>query len=191
VDVTGIVLAAGASRRLGRPKQLLPYRGGPLLDSTLKLARECGFQQILIALGAAADQVRAQVDLRGVEVVDCEDFADGCGSSIRTAIGKVDQRARGVVLLPGDQPGIDPDTVRDLVDRGSESSIGICRYLDGLGHPFWFGRRLFPELATLHGDKAGWKLLNSGRFPVDDLPVDANVPLDADTWADYQALISQ
>jgi molybdenum cofactor cytidylyltransferase len=189
--VTGVVLAAGASRRLGSPKQLLPYRGRPLLDSTLRMARECGFQQLMVTLGAAAEQVREQVDLSGVRVVDSLGFADGCGSSIRSAIAQVEQRSQGVVLLLGDQPGIDPATVRALVEQATESSIGICRYLDGPGHPFWFGRALFTQLAGMHGDKAVWKLLESKQFPVTEHSVDELQPRDVDTWADYQALISR
>ncbi len=191
MEATGIVLAAGASRRLGQPKQLLSYRGRPLLDSTLDMARKCGFRQIIVALGGAADRIREQVDLTGVQTVQCDSFADGCGSSIRTAITEVDPEVRGVVLLPGDQPGVDPATVRALVSRGREASIGICRYRNGWGHPFWFGRDLFAHLATLHGNKAVWKLLHSGRFPVTEHDVSADVPLDVDTWADYQTLIEQ
>lgn len=188
--VTGIVLAAGSSRRLGRPKQLLPFHGSTLLGATLVTARECGFDQLVVTVGGSAADVRDQVDLSGVEVIENPGFESGCGSSIRAAVDQVDERADGVVLLLGDQPGVAAETVGQLVAVVGGSPIGICRYRDGLGHPFWFGRTLFGELSALHGDKAVWKLLHSGRFDVAELAVDATVPIDVDTWDDYQALLS-
>jgi molybdenum cofactor cytidylyltransferase len=185
-SAAGLVLAAGGSRRLGSAKQLLPYRGRTLLDATLDMARACGFSQLLVALGGSASQVRDRVDLSGCLVVDNPDFSTGCGSSIRTAISHV--TASSVVLLLGDQPGVPPSSVAALTEV--PTPIGICSYSDGLGHPFLFRRPLFPELASLHGDKAVWKLLHSGRYPVTEVPVDGPVPIDVDTWADYERLLS-
>jgi molybdenum cofactor cytidylyltransferase len=191
VFVTGIVLAAGASRRLGQPKQLLPYRGTTLLGSTLDLARRCCFDQLLVTLGGASAAVQEQVDLTGAQVVDNPEFGEGCGSSVKTAVGRVDERADGVVLLLGDQPGVSVRSVYDLVASAGATPVGICRYRDGLGHPFWFSARMFDALGALHGDKAVWKLLHSGSYEVTELAVDGEVPIDVDTWDDYQALLSQ
>lgn len=188
---TGILLAAGSSRRLGQPKQLLRYRGATLLDATLATARDCGFGQLLVALGGSAERIRAQVDLTGTEPVEVPDHGDGCGASIRTAVRRVSPRAQGVVLLLGDQPGVTPDAVRGLMARVAGSPAGRCRYTDGPGHPLWFGRPLFRELGALHGDKAAWKLLDSDRLPVAEHRVDRPVPLDVDTWEDYRALLAE
>jgi len=183
------VLAAGGSRRLGRPKQLLPYRGATLLDWTVGTARACGFDQLLVTLGGAASAVRSGVDLAAAEVVENPDFGTGCAGSIGAAVARVDRRADGVVLLLGDQPGVTAENVQALLGCVDTAAIGVCRYRDGLGHPFWFDRALFGELRQLHGDKAVWKLLHSGRFAVTECPVDGTVPLDVDTWADYQMLL--
>lgn len=188
--VTGIVLSAGGSHRLGQPKQLLPYLGATLLESTLDVARSCGFDQLLLTLGGASESIRDQVDVSGTEIVENPDFRSGCGSSISTAIERVDPRADGVVLLLGDQPGIRPNTAKDLVRRAAGSPIGVCRYLDGLGHPFWFGREVFDALGRLQGDKALWKLLNSGLYDAAELPLEEPVPLDVDTWDDYRRLVA-
>jgi molybdenum cofactor cytidylyltransferase len=188
--VTGIVLAAGGSRRLGRPKQLLPLRGTTLLDATLALARDCRFDQLLVTLGRAADAVRQHVDLSGTEVVENAEFASGCGSSLRTAVGHVDPRADGIVLLLGDQPDVQLDAVHAMLNHVGAAPIGICRYVDGPGHPFWFSRAGFDDLRGLHGDKAVWKLLHSGRFDVAEHSVAAHIPRDVDTWQDYEALRS-
>jgi molybdenum cofactor cytidylyltransferase len=90
--------------------------------------------------------------------------------------------------MPGDQPGVQAAVVRRFIDE-SAGLIAVCRYSDGIGHPFWFARRVFGELAQLHGDKGVWKLVQSGRHPVHELVADGTVPLDVDTWDDYRRLV--
>jgi molybdenum cofactor cytidylyltransferase len=191
VFVTGVVLAAGASRRLGVPKQLLEYKGTTVLGATLDVARTCALDQILVTIGGAAADVRDRVDFRGCEVVENEQFEAGCSSSIGAAIGAVDVRAVGIVLLLGDQPDVTARSVGSLVDRAGPSPLGVCRYENGVGHPFWFHRRVFDDLLALHGDKAVWKLLESGRHPVYEVEVSGDIPLDVDTWEDYEALVAR
>jgi len=186
--VTGLVLAAGASVRLGEAKQLLPYKGRTLLDATLDVARACGFDQLLVTLGGSAPEVRAQVDLSGAEVVENPAFSSGCGSSISAAVRAVPPAADGLVLLLGDQPGVSAAAVRRVAAVGTP--LGVCRYADGLGHPFWFRRDVFGALENLHGDKAVWKLLHSGAYEVSEVPVDGPVPIDVDTREDYERLLS-
>lgn len=191
--VTGLVVAAGSSRRLGQPKQLLAFGGATLLDATLDMARQAPFDQRLVTTGGAAADVRESVDLSGFDVVDSVHHTEGCSSSIVSALGQVAPDSDGIVMLLGDQPGIDPAVIAALValaTSGDEPApLAVCRYNDGIGHPFWFGRTVFDELAFLHGDKAVWKLIESGRFDVAELLVDADVPLDVDTWEDYERLL--
>ena len=188
MNVAVVVLAAGGSRRLGRPKQLLDYRGATLLDATLATARGCGAGQVVVALGGAADEVRERVDLTGVDVVLNPDFGDGCATSIRSALAAVRDDADGVVLLLGDQPGVPPRTVEALVAGAVGHGVGVCAYDDGLGHPLWFDRRMFDVLTGLHGDKAVWKLVDAGDDVV-RVPVAGRIPRDVDTWEDYRALL--
>ncbi|MCV7445196.1 nucleotidyltransferase family protein [Mycobacterium paraense] len=189
MTVTGVVLAAGRSRRLGTPKQLLPYRDTTLLGATLGVARGAGFDQLIVTLGGAAQQVRAAVCLDGTDVVGVEDPATGCAASLRAALDVVDPRADGIVLMLGDQPGVQTATLRRLLDEGPGAEIAVCRYADGIGHPFWLGRSVFGELRELHGDKAVWKIAESGRCHVRELAVDGRIPLDVDTWDDYRRLV--
>jgi molybdenum cofactor cytidylyltransferase len=188
---TGLVLAAGGSSRLGRPKQLLDFHGRTLLDATLDTARRCGFDQLIVALGGAGDDVRSTVDLSGCDVVDNVHYTTGCSSSIVAALTAVDARADALVLLLGDQPGVEPTSIDSLraAAASADAELAVCRYDDGRGHPFWFARSLFADLAGLHGDKAVWKLLESGRYAVAEAVVDGAVPIDVDTWADYERLL--
>ena len=189
--VTGLVLAAGGSSRLGEPKQLLPFRGRTLLDAALEVARSCDFDQILVTLGGALDEVRSTVDLTGVEVVENVAYGTGCSSSIVTALDRVDPRADGIVLLLGDQPGVTAGAVRALVPEVAGQPLGVCRYDDGRGHPMWLGRAVFDDLRTLHGDKGVWKLLESGRYPVREVAIAGPVPRDVDDRDDYLAMLAQ
>ncbi|MDX6292517.1 MAG: molybdenum cofactor cytidylyltransferase [Kribbellaceae bacterium] len=191
--VTGLVLAAGGSRRLGVPKQLLPYQGGTILGATLATARNCRFDQLIVTLGGASAQVHERIDLDGLRVVENPEFGTGCSSSIVSALEVIDPRSDGIVLMLGDQPGVTSATVWSLVAEvaGPAAPIGVSRYDDGRGHPFWFGHKLFGELGALHGDKGVWKLIESGRHPVMDVDAAGNVPLDVDDWDDYQALLAR
>jgi len=186
--VSGLVLAAGGSSRLGQPKQLLPYGDATLLDAVLDTARACRFDQLLVALGGAVDQVRAAVDLSDADAVVNEAYGSGCASSIAAAMNAVDQRCELLVLLLGDQPGVTADTVAALVTGRGGAPIAVCRYADGRGHPFAFGRSTFADLAALHGDKAVWKLLDRRSAEVTEVAVPGPVPPDVDTWADYEAV---
>jgi molybdenum cofactor cytidylyltransferase len=186
--VAGLVLAAGGSSRLGRPKQTLPYRDSTLLGHVLDSARACGFDQLLVTLGGGAGDVRSQVDLGGVTVVDNPAYGDGCSSSIAAALPALDKRCDVVVLMLGDQPGVGPTIVRTLLARHGNAPIAVCRYEDGRGHPFAFRRELFGELAELRGEKAVWKLLDQRAADVVEVGVPGRVPPDVDTWEDYEAL---
>jgi molybdenum cofactor cytidylyltransferase len=187
--VAGLVLAAGGSSRLGRPKQTLPFRGTTVLGHVLDSARACGFDQLLLALGGGADEVRARVDLDGATVVDNPSYGDGCSSSIAAALPVLDARCDVLVLMLGDQPGVGPTAVRTLLARHGEAPIAVSRYDDGRGHPFAFRRSVFDELAELHGDKAVWKLLERRAADVVEVQVPGRLPPDVDTWEDYEALV--
>jgi molybdenum cofactor cytidylyltransferase len=189
--VTGLVLGAGGSKRLGRPKQLLSYREGTLLGHVVAVARASRFDQLIVTLGGSAGEIRAQVDLSDVDVVVNDAYGEGCSSSIATALERVDPRCEVLVLLLGDQPGVTSHTVGALLDGRGDAPLAICRYDDGRGHPIAFARSAFAALADLHGDKGVWRLLDQRAEDVREVAVAGDVPLDVDTEEDYAAVLDE
>ena len=187
--VTGLVLAAGGSKRLGQAKQLLPYGGAPLLGHVLQTARGCPFDQLLCVVGGASAEVRRWVDLREVEVVENERFGEGCASSIAAALEHVDARCEVLVLMLGDQPGVGVAHVESLLDGRGDAPLAACAYRDGRGHPLAVARSMFGELAGLHGDKGVWKLMDRCADMVVEVAMDGPIPLDVDTWDDYRRVL--
>ena len=188
--IAGLVLGAGSSTRFGRPKQLLPFGDGTLIGHVLDVARACHFDQLIVALGSAADEVRAGVDLVGVEVVVNDAYATGCSSSIASALGAVNASTDVLVLMLADQPGVRAETVAALCDGRGDAPLAVCRYDDGRGHPIAFARAVFDELRALHGDKGVWRLLDRRAAEVIDVPIAGPMPLDIDTPADYAAVLA-
>jgi molybdenum cofactor cytidylyltransferase len=186
--VSAVVLAAGGSSRLGQPKQLLPYRGATLLDAVLDTARAGPFDQLVVALGGSAQEVRREVDLSCFRVVVNESYGEGCSSSIAAALDVIDPDCDVLVLMLGDQPGVTCETVGALLDGRGDAPIAVCAYSDGRGHPFAFARSVFTALSALHGDKAVWKLLEQRAGAVVEVPVEGPAPRDVDTWQDYDAV---
>jgi molybdenum cofactor cytidylyltransferase len=186
--VCGLVLGAGGSKRLGRPKQLLPYRDGTLLGHVVGVARAGELDQLVVAIGGAADDVRATVDLTGADVVVNDAYGEGCSSSIAAALGVVDPRCDVLVLMLGDQPGVTAETVTALLAGRGDAPLAVCRYDDGRGHPIAFARSVFGALAGLHGDKGVWRLLDRAGDEVAEVPVAGAIPRDVNTLEDYAAI---
>jgi molybdenum cofactor cytidylyltransferase len=189
--VTGLLLGADASPHLGVPWQLLAYHGETLLGASLDVARACGFDQLIVTLGSASDQVHDRVNLDGARVVESP-HADTGSSSIVPALDAVDRRTDGIVVLLGDQPGVTSATVWSLVAEvaGPATPIGVSRYDDGHGHPCWFGRELFGELRGLRSDGDLRELIDGGSYPITQVDAIGNVPPRASTWDDYRRLVA-
>ena len=190
--VSGLVLAAGASTRLGQPKQLLPFGGTTLLGHVVDEARAAAaLDEVVVVIGGAADEVRRRVDFAGARVVENPAFGDGCATSYRTGLAAMDARAEAVVILLGDQPGVEHAVIDRVVDewRRKRDRITLARYQGREGHPLVFARALFDQLAALRGDKAAWKIVDAHRDWMRHVSIDRPHPRDVNTFAEYEALL--
>jgi molybdenum cofactor cytidylyltransferase len=192
--IAGIVLAAGRSSRLGRPKQLLPVRGEPLIRHTLRRVLESSLDQVILVVGHEADEVRAAVADLPVECVFNPDAAAGQSTSVRAGLAALSPEVEAALFILGDQPGIEPKVIDALIAYWQTSGAPAVapRYVDRIGNPVLFDRRVFPELTGLEGDSGARSIVrayhDSGELQL--VPVAGSAPPDVDTEADYAALIA-
>ncbi len=189
--LTGLILAAGSSRRLGQPKQLLPYRDTTLLGWTVAQAEASpALDEILLVLGHARDVILAHVPLGRTRPVLNLEYREGCAASYRAGLAAADPRTDGVMILLSDQPGVDKEAIERVAAtwRTEGGRILVASYHGTPGHPLLFDRALFPELSALHGDKAAWKLIDQHQEWVRTVEIGRPLPEDVDTLAAYQAL---
>jgi molybdenum cofactor cytidylyltransferase len=175
--VAAIVLAAGASRRLGRPKQLLLHAGETLLERAIRLAGEAGASPVIAVLGANLEIICASVSL-GPAILSINDqWQSGISTSIHTGLKTLDgvgPGVAGVLILACDQPRLTADHLRALMVAFAaqpEPSIAASAYADVLGIPAVFPRLAFPELGALRGDKGARALLAKPPCAVISLPL--------------------
>jgi molybdenum cofactor cytidylyltransferase len=190
VGVTAIVLAAGASSRMGQPKPLLTLLGQPLLARVLDTVRRIRPVRTVVVLGAAADRVRAGVDLTGTTVVVNADFSDGMGSSLRR--GAAAAGASGPVLVVlGDQPLVRPKTLETLIRRHASGGARILvPTFEGVrGNPILLDPTLIPELDSLRGDLGCRAIFPQHEEELVEVPVnDPGILIDVDTPSELARL---
>src|SRR3954453_14438465 len=180
MTVLGLVLAAGGGSRFGRPKALVPWHGRLLVQHAVAALTGGGCDDVLVVLGAAADEVRAAApDLPGT--VDNPDWPTGVASSLRTGLAALgDTPATAAVVLLADMPGVTPEAVRRLVARAAPDALALGGYGDRRGHPVLLGRDHWAgAAASATGDKGARDYLRANAALVRVVPV-GDVPDDRD-----------
>lgn len=186
--IAGVVLAGGAGRRFGSPKQLADLDGVPLLQHAIDaMLAVPSLDRVVVVLGAAAEHVAAAVKFADAEPLICVDWEEGMGASLRCGVeaaGDVDW----VVVTLGDQPGITPEAIEAVVDAIEPGDEAVRAEYDGRsGHPVALSRALFGRVAELRGDVGARELLGS----VAVRPVEAAHlarPDDVDTPEELEAI---
>ena len=182
MKVAAVILAAGESARLGRPKQLLAYRGRSLLRHVIGCADEGGCDPVIVVLGARQREMLREIEGTPAQPVINPNWSQGLHSSIRAgaeSLPRVAPDARALLLLTCDQPRITPEVVRGLCERfdGAAGRMVACEYADTIGIPALFEQSLFAELAGLSGPGGAKSVLQAHpadvlRFPWPDGAVD-------------------
>jgi molybdenum cofactor cytidylyltransferase len=189
--VSAIVLAAGASRRLGQPKQIIGFAGEALLERALRLAREAGAGPVFAVLGANFARICAAISFNDAIPVFNERWEQGMSSSIQAGLRELDVRApesEAALILACDQPRLTAEHLRALIEaftRQGTSSIAASAYAETLGIPAVFPRMAFPDLHALVGDRGARSLLKRSPCPIVSVPfaggeVDIDTPEDLD-----------
>ena len=194
IKVAGIVLAAGRSSRMGRPKQLLPFKGKTLLDQVIFNAVDSDLDPVLVVLGHAAPAIRKRVDLAFVEVVENKDYALGQSSSLKKGLAAVTGRCEGAMFLLGDQPLVGSETINKLIQkfRGTLPPMVIPFYKGKRGNPVIIHQNLFPLLDTLTGDTGARGLFDRYMEHIIAVNIeDTGILFDVDTLDDFRKLQNQ
>jgi xanthine/CO dehydrogenase XdhC/CoxF family maturation factor/CTP:molybdopterin cytidylyltransferase MocA len=184
-----VILAAGASRRLGRPKQLVELDGQPLIRRAAEAALAAGSGSVHIVVGAEVDRVRTALAGLPVDLIINDDWRQGMASSIRAAIEAIEHRDQPVetlVLMLCDQPGVSGDVLRRLLEtyRTTRAPVVASRYPQGPGVPALFHAELFPALKSLKGDIGARQLIR--QLDRDVVTIPFALPDDIDTPADIE-----
>ena len=187
-ELVGIVLGAGESSRFGTAKQLLPFGDTTLLGYVVRNVNRSMLDRVVVVLGREAQSVRNSFDPGPAVVVDNLSYGEGCASSLLAGLDEAGDCA-GLVLILGDQPGVETETIdRAIAEwRNARPWASVMDYRGRPGHPLIFSRDSFDDLRGLHGDKAVWKLIEGFPEKVLRVDIDSDLPPDIDTPEDYQA----
>jgi molybdenum cofactor cytidylyltransferase len=187
-----ILLAAGASSRLGKPKQLLSYEGKTLLQHGIQQAVATGATPIIAVLGANADFLIKETAYHGIEVILNPQWNEGMASSIRCGIKYLQDRKPDVhaaIIMVCDQPYVTTQLLNDLVEnyQATRKPIVASSYANIQGTPALFDKTIFAALLELKGDVGAKKIMkeNPGMVELVNFPL-GNI--DIDTKEDYESL---
>lgn len=190
---TGVViLAAGASSRLGSPKQLLVYSGFTLLQHSIEVAQAVDAASVVVVLGANADLINSEINNTTANVVVNPEWKEGMASTIRFGLQtlvKLNPEVEAVIFMVADQPFVTADLLNDLIglNKKEQRSIVASKYGTTFGTPVLFARRFFPELLELTGDVGAKSLVRKYMSETAFVPFPKG-DIDIDTLEDYQKI---
>lgn len=187
-SVTAIVLAAGESTRMGRPKQLLPFGGVTMLERVVENILEAGLDEVIVVLGHRAGEIAPRLAGKPVAIVTNPDYRQGMGTSLRCGLGRASRTAAAYMIVLGDQPLISPEIVSRLLEEFARSPGIVTPVHKGRrGHPVIFPADYRAELEAVTGDAGARTVVEAHPEAVRYVAVDSPaVVTGIDTETDYR-----
>ena len=186
-----IILAAGESKRLGKPKQNLVFRDRTLLQIAVEAGIKSACKPIIVVLGANSDQINKDFQPEKIKVVHNSYWEEGMASSIRSGISELknDKNVDSAIIMLCDQPFVSAGLLNDLAAKQKETGEPIiaCSYNNTIGVPVLFDRSLFDELLSLQGHQGAKNILKSYEGVIITIPFEMG-GIDIDTSEDYDRL---
>ncbi|MDR5590509.1 nucleotidyltransferase family protein [Christiangramia sp. SM2212] len=187
-----VILAAGASSRLGFPKQLVKFKGKVLLQNIIDLADSFDFKTKILVLGANEKEIREQIDIKEFDTVSNENWQEGMGSSIRSGLEralKLQPELEHLMILLSDQPLVTREQIQQLVNVQIKNNVqaAFSEYEGETGVPAIFSKELFPQLLKLDGDQGAKKLIFISDLKYETVRFEGG-KFDVDTQADVELL---
>jgi molybdenum cofactor cytidylyltransferase len=192
-SVALLLLAAGASTRMGQPKQLLPYHGRTLLRHAAETAVASGCAPILMVTGALHEELLPEIAGLPIQPVHNAEWETGMASSIRAGLTALaGTQSAAILIMLTDQPLVTPALLQQLVrqQQQTQAPAVVAAYGDTLGVPAVFAPALLPQLLQLQGQQGAGRLIASLGAVVGQVPFPAGV-LDVDTPEQYTALLQK
>jgi molybdenum cofactor cytidylyltransferase len=188
--LSAIILAAGESKRMGKPKQLMPLGKSTLLEQAIDNLLNSSVDETIVVLGHKAEAITKKIASKPVKIVINPDYQQGMSTSIVAGLIMVDPRSRAVMLALGDQPLVTSHTINQLIEAFIKQNKGIAvpTYRGRRGHPIIFDIKYKAELFKLKGDIGGREIIQNHPKDVFMVAVDSeSVISDIDTQEDYQS----
>ena len=194
--ISAILLAAGESKRMGRPKQLLAWQGKTLLQHVLENLIHSNADEIILVLGHEAEAIRKSLTEFQIKIVINPDYQQGMASSLRQGLLAMDPTSEAFLVMLADQPGIGPEIMNRMIRdfQRADPKRGIVRpvYRGLRGHPVLIGVRYLEEALQLQGDVGARQILVNHPEDILEIDVDQDVVLkDIDTPEEYQKYMNQ
>jgi len=187
--ISGIILAAGESKRMGRPKQLLSFGSSTILEHVVENLLRSKIDELILVLGHESGPIKARFEGAPLRVVLNPEYRQGMSTSICCGIKEANPESRALLIALGDQPLVRSEVVDQLVSAYEEGGSGIVLpSFGGLpGHPVIFDLKYRDALLALTGDKGGKSIVEAHPEDVRQVEVEtASVVYDIDKWEDYQ-----
>ena len=188
--VSAILLAAGASERMGKPKQLMPLGNSTIVEQTIDNLLGSRVGEVIVVLGHRAEELIKAIANRPVKIIVNPIYHQGMSTSIVTGLSLVDSRAQAVMLALADQPFIDSKTINRLMEGFFNHSKGIAipAHQGRRGHPIIFSIKYKGELLELKGDIGGRQIIREHPDDILEVAVDSpSINIDIDNIGDYQS----
>jgi len=191
--VSAILLAAGESKRMGKPKLLLPLGGGTVLGQTVDNLLSSNADEVIVVLGANTQEMKKAITGKPVKVVFNPDYRQGMSTSLITGLKQVSTRAQRVMVALCDQPFIEKKTYNKLVNESLNSDKGITvpLYKTKRGNPIIFAIGYKEELMQLKGDIGGREILRKHPDDILEVAVDSgSIYINLNTMGDYRSILN-
>ena len=195
IEIGLIILAAGASARMGQPKQSLEFKGETLLQRAVQTALKSECRPVVVVLGAQINNLKNEIKDFDVQIAENADWKLGMSSSVKIGIEKISElnnQISGVVIMVCDQPFVSAELIDRLVEdhKKTKSLIVASRYAETLGVPALFGRQLFPRLLELDDSGGAKEIIRQFQDETIAVPFEEG-NFDIDTPDDYLKLCSR
>ena len=188
--VAGVVLAAGGSKRLGQPKQLLSWQGEPFISKIVKTGLESGLTPLVVVTGAEKELIEGALESLPIRIVANPEWEAGQAGSMKAGLEALPEECDAVMFLLGDQPQVSPLLIRQMIERCYQHRKPVTAPLVNgqRGNPVLFSRDTFDTLRQVTGDQGGRAVIQ--QFEVDWLPwVDERAMLDVDKEGEFDLLL--